>query len=147
MCIRDREKKGTKLYCVPFIPFLYWLFRQQVLSTVVPGAVGKAAVAAGMAAAGKAGAASGGAAGVASGSGVGVSVVSEVKPGRVLLTLKYGVLAGTSFTTLGFLACVFFPRGIDVYKRQASSLDSPYTFTGRHLSDSVFRPALLPSST
>ena len=30
----------------------------------------------------------------------------------VLLTLKYGVLAGTSFTTLGFLACVFFPRGI-----------------------------------
>ena len=35
-----------------------------------------------------------------------------MKPGRVLLTLKYGVLAGTSFTTLGFLACVFFPRGI-----------------------------------
>ena len=33
-----------------------------------------------------------------------------MKPGRVLLTLKYGVLAGTSFTTLGFLACVFFPR-------------------------------------
>ena len=35
-----------------------------------------------------------------------------MKPGRVLLTLKYGVLAGTSFTTLGFLACVLFPRGI-----------------------------------
>ena len=35
-----------------------------------------------------------------------------MKPARVLLTLKYGVLAGTSFTTLGFLACVFFPRGI-----------------------------------
>ena len=35
-----------------------------------------------------------------------------MKPGRVLLTLKYGVLAGTFFTTLGFLACVFFPRGI-----------------------------------
>ena len=35
-----------------------------------------------------------------------------MKPGRVLLTLKYGVLAGTSFTSLGFLACVFFPRGI-----------------------------------
>lgn len=33
-----------------------------------------------------------------------------MKPARVLLTLKYGVLAGTSFTTLGFLACVFFPR-------------------------------------
>ena len=35
-----------------------------------------------------------------------------MKPARVLLTLKYGVLAGTSFTTLGFLACVFFPHGI-----------------------------------
>ena len=64
--VLELEKKGTKLYCVPFIPFLYWLFRQQVLSTVVPGAVGKAAVAAGVAAAGKAGAASGGAAGAAS---------------------------------------------------------------------------------
>ena len=69
--VLELEKKGTKLYCVPFIPFLYWLFRQQVLSTVVPGAVGKAAVAAGVAAAGKAGAASGGAAGAASGSGAG----------------------------------------------------------------------------
>ena len=47
--VLELEKKGTKLYCVPFIPFLYWLFRQQVLSTVVPGAVGKAAVAAGVA--------------------------------------------------------------------------------------------------
>ena len=49
--VLELEKKGTKLYCVPFIPFLYWLFRQQVLSTVVPGAVGKAAVAAAVAAA------------------------------------------------------------------------------------------------
>ncbi|MCC8149257.1 MATE family efflux transporter [Akkermansia sp.] len=35
-----------------------------------------------------------------------------MKPDRVLLTLKYGVLAATSFTTLGFLACILFPRGI-----------------------------------
>ena len=49
--VLELEKKGTKLYCVPFIPFLYWLFRQQVLSTVVPGAVRKAAVAAAVAAA------------------------------------------------------------------------------------------------
>ncbi len=66
--VLELEKKGTKLYCVPFIPFLYWLLRQQAFSTVVPAAVGRTAVAAGMAAAGKAGAgaASGG---VASGSG------------------------------------------------------------------------------
>ena len=76
--VLELEKKGTKLYCVPFIPFLYWLFRQQVLSTVVPGAVGKAAVAAGVAAAGKAGAASGGAAGAASGSAAAGAAVAGV---------------------------------------------------------------------
>lgn len=76
--VLELEKKGTKLYCVPFIPFLYWLFRQQVLSTVVPGAVGKAAVAAGMAAAGKAGAASGGAAGAASRSAAAGAAVAGV---------------------------------------------------------------------
>ena len=76
--VLELEKKGTKLYCVPFIPFLYWLLRQQAFSTVVPAAVGRRAVAAGMAAAGKAGAgaATGGAvsgsgAGAASGSGAG----------------------------------------------------------------------------
>lgn len=35
-----------------------------------------------------------------------------MKPGRVLLTLKYGVIAGTAFTTAGFLACMFFSHGI-----------------------------------
>ena len=94
--VLELEKKGTKLYCVPFIPFLYWLFRQQVLSTVVPGAVGKAAVAAGMAAAGKAGAASGGAAGAASGSGVGVSVVSEATAGAGSAVAGAGVSGSVS---------------------------------------------------
>ena len=61
--VLELEKKGTKLYCVPFIPFLYWLLRQQAFSTVVPAAVGRRAVAAGMAAAGKSGA------GAASGAG------------------------------------------------------------------------------
>ena len=32
------EKKGTKLYCMPLVPFLYWMFRQQVLAAAVPGA-------------------------------------------------------------------------------------------------------------
>lgn len=41
------EKKGTKLYCMPLVPFLYWMFRQQVLAAAVPGAVGAAIGAAG----------------------------------------------------------------------------------------------------
>ena len=92
--VLELEKKGTKLYCVPFIPFLYWLFRQQVLSTVVPGAVGKAAVAAGVAAAGKAGAASGGAAGAASGSGAGA--VSGSGAGSSVASGAGSVSAGSS---------------------------------------------------
>ena len=92
--VLELEKKGTKLYCVPFIPFLYWLFRQQVLSTVVPGAVGKAAVAAGVAAAGKAGAASGGAAGAASGSGAGT--VSGSGAGSSVASGAGSVSAGSS---------------------------------------------------
>ena len=32
-------------------------------------------------------------------------------------------------------------------RNSASSLDSPYTFTGRHFPSSVFKPLLLPSST
>ncbi|MEF2892865.1 MAG: MATE family efflux transporter [Akkermansia sp.] len=35
-----------------------------------------------------------------------------MKPDRVLLTLKYGVITGTAFTTAGFLACMFFSHGI-----------------------------------
>ena len=96
--VLELEKKGTKLYCVPFIPFLYWLFRQQVLSTVVPGAVGKAAVAAGVAAAGKAGAASGGA-GAISGSGAGVSAASgtgSVSAGSSAAAGKAGATAAAA---------------------------------------------------
>ena len=54
------EKKGTKLYCMPLVPFLYWMFRQQVLAAAVPGAVGAAIGAAG---AGVGNAVGGGAAG------------------------------------------------------------------------------------
>ena len=96
--VLELEKKGTKLYCVPFIPFLYWLFRQQVLSTAVPGAVGKAAVAAGVAAAGKAGAASGGA-GAISGSGAGVSAASgtgSVSAGSSAAAGKVGATAAAA---------------------------------------------------
>ena len=30
------EKKGTKLYCMPLVPFLYWMFRQQILAAAAP---------------------------------------------------------------------------------------------------------------
>ena len=45
----ELEKKGTKLYCMPLVPFLYWMFRQQILAAVVPPAVGAAALAGGAA--------------------------------------------------------------------------------------------------
>lgn len=35
-----------------------------------------------------------------------------MKPERVIRTLRYGVLVGTAFTTLGFLACMLLPRTI-----------------------------------
>ncbi len=70
------EKKGTKLYCMPLVPFLYWMFRQQVLAAVVPGAVGSAVVAGGAAGAGNAagvGAAGAGAAGAGNAAGAGAA--------------------------------------------------------------------------
>lgn len=30
------EKKGTKLYCMPLVPFLYWMFRNNALSVLLP---------------------------------------------------------------------------------------------------------------
>ena len=60
------EKKGTKLYCMPLVPFLYWMFRQQVLSAVVQTA-GAGAVGAGMAKAVGAGNVVGGTGGASAG--------------------------------------------------------------------------------
>ena len=110
--VLELEKKGTKLYCVPFIPFLYWLFRQQVLSTVVPGAVGKAAVAAGMAAAGKAGAASGGAAGAASGSAAAGAAVA----GKTISAKAAAVIAAACIGAGGVGA----GAGVYLHSRQAA---------------------------
>ena len=85
--VLELEKKGTKLYCMPLIPFLYWMFRQQALSAVVPASVGAGlsaftgGAAAGSAqASGAVGASSGasGTAGVSSGaaSGAGQAAIS-----------------------------------------------------------------------
>lgn len=38
--VLDLEKKGTKLYCMPLVPFLYWFFRQSLLDTLGSGAAG-----------------------------------------------------------------------------------------------------------
>ena len=53
--VLELEKKGTKLYCMPLLPFLYWFFREQaaefiggtVAGAVAAGATGTAAGAAG----------------------------------------------------------------------------------------------------
>ena len=110
--VLELEKKGTKLYCVPFIPFLYWLFRQQVLSTVVPGVVGKAAVAAGVAAAGKAGAASGGAAGAASRSAAAGAAVA----GKTISAKAAAVIAAACIGAGGVGA----GAGVYLHSRQAA---------------------------
>ena len=110
--VLELEKKGTKLYCVPFIPFLYWLFRQQVLSTVVPGAVGKAAVPAGVAAAGKAGAASGGAAGAASRSAAAGAAVA----GKTISAKAAAVIAAACIGAGGVGA----GAGVYLHSRQAA---------------------------
>ena len=122
--VLELEKKGTKLYCVPFIPFLYWLFRQQVLSTVVPGAVGKAAVAAGVAAAGKAGAASGGAAGAASRSAAAGAAVA----GKTISAKAAAVIAAACIGAGGVGA----GAGVYLHSRQAA-LSTNSTLSNRSM--------------
>jgi len=41
------EKKGTKLYCMPLVPFLYWMFRDNALSVLLPAEFGTAVIGAG----------------------------------------------------------------------------------------------------
>ena len=37
--VEELEKKGTKLYCFPLIPFLYWLLKEEFKATTVSAAV------------------------------------------------------------------------------------------------------------
>lgn len=69
------EKQGTKLYCMPLVPFLYWLFQQQAQSFLFPWEAAALASGAGFAQAGAASASAGagegaGAAGSAGNAGV-----------------------------------------------------------------------------
>ena len=91
------EKKGTKLYCMPLAPFLYWMFRQQVLGAVVPGAVGNAVLAT---AAGTAGAAVGsgtgsGTAGAAVGSKAGARTAGAAPSSQAGISQAAGSTFGT----------------------------------------------------
>ena len=73
------EKKGTKLYCMPLVPFLYWMFRQQILAAAVPKAVGAAILQA--AGAGAAAAGAGNAAGISAGTGAGGGIAGTTASG------------------------------------------------------------------
>ena len=125
--VLELEKKGTKLYCVPFIPFLYWLLRQQALSTVVPAAVGRRAVAAGMAAAGKAGAgaASGG---VASGSGAVAGKAAVAAAGKAgaaaagkAISVKAAAIVAAAFIGAGGAGA---GAGVYIYHRQEEAREA-----------------------
>ncbi|MDY4742413.1 MAG: hypothetical protein SO361_04870, partial [Lachnospira sp.] len=37
--VEELEKKGTKLYCFPLVPFLYWLLKEEFKATTVSAAV------------------------------------------------------------------------------------------------------------
>ena len=89
------EKKGTKLYCMPLVPFLYWMFRQQILAAAAPKAVGAAVLQA--AGAGAAAAGAGNAAGVSAGAGAGTGTGGTTTAG----VATAGNAAGTTGTTAG----------------------------------------------
>ena len=89
------EKKGTKLYCMPLVPFLYWMFRQQILAAAAPKAVGAAVLQA--AGAGAAAAGAGNAAGISAGAGVGTGTGGTTTAG----VATAGNAAGTAGTTAG----------------------------------------------
>ena len=120
--VLELEKKGTKLYCVPFIPFLYWLLRQQAFSTVVPAAVGRRAVAAGMAAAGKAGAgaASGG---VASGSGAVAGKAAVAAAGKAGAAAA-GKAISVKAAAIVAAACIGAGAGVYIYHRQEKAREA-----------------------
>ena len=89
------EKKGTKLYCMPLVPFLYWMFRQQILAAAAPKAVGAAVLQA--AGAGAAAAGAGNAAGISAGTGAGTAGGTAAAGTGAAGTTAAG--AGTAGTT------------------------------------------------
>ena len=86
--VLELEKKGTKLYCMPLLPFLYWFFREQAAEfiggtagTVAAGAAAQAAASAGQSV--SAGSASSVAGQTASGSAAQVASANQTASGSV----------------------------------------------------------------
>ena len=91
------EKKGTKLYCMPLVPFLYWMFRQQILAAAAPKAVGAAVLQA--AGAGAAAAGAGNAAGISAGTGAGGGIAGTTASGGT--ATGAGTVGGTAAAGAG----------------------------------------------
>ena len=86
--VLELEKKSTKLYCMPLLPFLYWFFREQAAEfiggtagTVAAGAAAQAAASAGQSV--SAGSASSVAGQTASGSAAQVASANQTASGSV----------------------------------------------------------------
>ena len=86
--VLELEKKGTKLYCMPLLPFLYWFFREQAAEfiggtagTVAAGAAAQAAAGAGQSV--SAGSTSSVAGQIASGSAAQVASANQTASGSV----------------------------------------------------------------
>ena len=86
--VLELEKKGTKLYCMPILPFLYWFFREQAAEfiggtagTVAAGAAAQAAAGAGQSV--SAGSTSSVAGQTASGSAAQVASANQTASGSV----------------------------------------------------------------
>ena len=87
--VLELEKKGTKLYCMPLLPFLYWFFREQAAEfiggtagTVAAGAAASTA-AAGVGQSASAGSASSVAGQTASGSAAQMAAANQTASGSV----------------------------------------------------------------
>ena len=91
------EKKGTKLYCMPLVPFLYWMFRQQILAAAAPKAVGAAVLQAAGAGAAAAGAEN--AAGISAGTGAGGGIAGTTASGGT--ATGAGTVGGTAAAGAG----------------------------------------------
>lgn len=105
--VEELEKKGTKLYCAPLIPFLYWFFRQALLDsldgntaaaaaafTVHEPSDGPSAESLSGAADGPAGSSTGGLTGTLAGAAAGKIPVKELAVKKLLIAAAAAVAVG-----------------------------------------------------
>ena len=110
--VLELEKKGTKLYCMPLLPFLYWFFREQAAEfiggtagTVAAGAAAQAAASAGQSV--SAGSASSVAGQTASeGAAQAIAAGQAVSVGMSAGTMGVGAAAGTAGAAVKTAAAV-----------------------------------------